>query len=95
MRAYLDQSLDGLTSGTTSSANILCDDYVTEDDIRCLKAERAAIVSGMQKAVARGDLERFSQLDLLHDELQAVLDEMISFWPDDYLDDTLEGTGAL
>lgn len=91
MRAYLDQSLDGLTDATACSADILRDDYVTEGDIKGMIAERAALVTGMQKAVENGDLERLGQLDLLYDELLSVLEEMVRAWPDDYLDNTLEG----
>jgi vacuolar-type H+-ATPase subunit E/Vma4 len=93
MKAFLDQSLDGLTSVSTSSADLLSADYFSVEDIRHLLRDRAALVSAMRLAAEAGNLDRIDQLDKLYDELQELLDEIISAWPDDCLAADLEDEG--
>ena len=88
---YVDPSMDGLSSADLETLGMLAYDYASSDDLDNLLRDSGKILAAMREAVSRGDVDLVEKLDALYEEIQELINEVVSGHPVDQLDPRIDG----
>lgn len=85
MNLFVGREVDGLSTASLHSGQMVEHDYITTDGLEALLVKRRDLVNGMRAATARHDYDKLEELDHLYGELNILIQEILSVWPSDYL----------